>query len=87
MISLELTVGSRDVPITYVITGVINHEDLGRMSSKNHVKLTTELISSSATHYGNLFRSDNELVFTKLEQEIKNTAGWNHINTFKGTKD
>ena len=67
MSSLELIVGYRDDPITYVLTGVIDYDDLGRISSQKHVKLTTELIASTTTHYVNLFRSDNELVFTKLE--------------------
>lgn len=82
----ECNILTRNIPIEYILNkNDITPEDMGVITVET--SLTPEFISRNATHTSEKFTNDSSLVYTLLENELRDTPGWNHTNTFKTTRD
>ena len=82
----ECCVGTRNIPIDYILNRIDVVPNDMSIATIN-TPFSHEFISSNATHIGEKFNSDSSLVFTLLENDLRDTPGWNHISSFKRNRD
>ena len=90
-IYLDRTLGSRDIPLSYVIREnevppVIQNLQNRRPYSTNHSSVNEELIAR-ASHTHELFSTDNQYVFDYIEEALRTTAYSATLAGFKRAKN
>ena len=90
LVMLSMTTGKRGIPIDYVVDSTLRSALRGNANLReiDQIDISSgEALRTTTVHFGPSYKHDNTLVWNKLQVQLIDKPGYNHISSYANTKN